>query len=74
MDLGHSVFGGSGTDLKVANRSHQTKEKDDDKKESLIKRLKRNIDALFELYFGEEILSYIHPPLEERIERIRAMA
>jgi Zn-dependent protease with chaperone function len=41
--------------------------------ESIFKKLKQHIETLSELYFGDEILSYIHPPLEERIERIRAI-
>jgi Zn-dependent protease with chaperone function len=43
-------------------------------KESAFRGLKRNLKTLFELYFGDEILSYIHPPFEERIERIKAIA
>jgi Zn-dependent protease with chaperone function len=44
------------------------------KDKSFFKRLKRNINGLIELYFGETILSYVHPPLGERIERIKAIA
>ena len=41
---------------------------------SFLKKLRGNIGLLFELYFGDEILSYIYPPLEKRIERINAIA
>lgn len=43
------------------------------KEESFYKKLKINIDGLSELYFGDKILTYIHPPLGERIERIKAI-
>ena len=40
---------------------------------SIFGRVKQNFNVLFQMYFGEEILSYIHPSLEERIKRIEAM-
>jgi Zn-dependent protease with chaperone function len=45
--------------------------KEEKMEESLIDKSIGKIDAFFELYFGDEILSYIHPPLEKRIERIK---
>ena len=42
----------------------------DDKAKSVFKKIKRKIDVIFEFYFGDEILSYIHPPIEYRIEKI----
>ena len=74
MDLSGVGSVSDETGLKLSRRHQKTEENDGDKKEHLLKRMKRNVHALFELYFGEEILSYIHPPLEERIERIRALA
>lgn len=58
----------------VADNQEPAKQKEHEK-DPMFKKLKRNIDLLFDLYFGEEIpLSYIHPPIEERIERIKAVA
>jgi Zn-dependent protease with chaperone function len=73
LETMNSAQGGLGT-LKLTRSNGQTEEKDEGKKESFLKRLKSNLDLLFEIYFGEDILSYIHPPVEERIQRIRAMA
>lgn len=44
--------------------------RDNDKEKSVFKKIKRKIDVIFEFYFGDEILSYIHPPIEYRIEKI----
>jgi Zn-dependent protease with chaperone function len=43
-------------------------------KKSFLVKLGKNINLLFQIYFGDKILSYIHPPLELRIERITAIA
>jgi hypothetical protein len=43
------------------------------KKENLLVRIKAKIKILAELYFGDEILSYIHPSIEDRIENIRRL-
>lgn len=44
------------------------------RKKSLLRKLRKNIGTLFEMYFGDEILSYIHPTLNERISRIEDCA
>ena len=71
MDVtGRGVSGGT-QGLEITGGRSQINERHDEKQHSVMKKLKRSIDTLFEIYFGKGILSYIHPPLEERIERIR---
>ena len=41
---------------------------------SLFDRLKRMVNLVLDLYFGDDVLNYIYPSLEERIERIKAIA
>lgn len=36
-------------------------------------RLRNNANTVVEIYFGNQILSYIHPTLEDRIKRIQVM-
>ena len=59
--------------LGLAGRRGQIDEIGGKDQTSWIVGLKRKFDMLFEFYFGEESLSYIHRPVEERIMRIRAL-
>ena len=65
-----SYFPKEGVDLDIGGGDFITS-KEEKMEELFIKKNIRKIDAFFELYFGDEIFSYIHPPLEKRIERIK---
>ncbi|MGD0917113.1 MAG: M48 family metalloprotease [Thermodesulfobacteriota bacterium] len=72
MYVGGSV-NRDGTGLSLTGSHHGNADEGEKKQESVLRRLKGNMGTVFELYFGETILSYIHPSLEERIEKIRAI-
>jgi Zn-dependent protease with chaperone function len=40
---------------------------------TILSRIKNNFNIVFEMYFGNHIMSYIHPSLEERIARVKAI-
>lgn len=66
-----SVFERKHHGLNLVSEDPITKEKELFTNGSILNKIRMNINILLDVYFSDEILSYIHPSLEERRNRLK---
>jgi len=74
MTISKSLYEVKDIGLKIVDKTKNIKKEIDARKRSLLNRIKNRIEILIGFYFGNEIISYIHPTLEERIEIIKTLS